>query len=278
MSDNNRLPVSFHNTFIPELRFISALMKLSDGTHDSMDIYEISSITGIPTGESSGKVEPHIRYSVAMQLIRSEKNNKKYILELSDIGKLIFLEDPYLSEDLSLWWLHLNLCNKYSGAETWYQTFIGSTRVLGEEFNKNGLDAFLNSKMNSAINNVSGAMLRMYDELASFKSIRALEKKENNIIKRNSAPLNNSYIVLYAYLVLKEWEYLFPNRDQLTLEEFNLSQFFELLFWDKFKIHECLEMLSNKEFIRFDLSLGKPVLQKLRSSFDILSSIYENLL
>ena len=53
------LNVNFHQTFRPEKQYIAAILELS-GDNETHSVREISALTGIPNGESSGKVEPHI--------------------------------------------------------------------------------------------------------------------------------------------------------------------------------------------------------------------------
>lgn len=58
--------LNFHQTFPPTTDGISRLLSVADrgGAYTKE---EISQMTGIPTGKSSGKVEPYIRYAVYMR-------------------------------------------------------------------------------------------------------------------------------------------------------------------------------------------------------------------
>lgn len=56
-----RLSRSFHQTFIPERHYINALLKFA-AKGGQGDIQAISECTGIPTGQSSGKVAPILDY------------------------------------------------------------------------------------------------------------------------------------------------------------------------------------------------------------------------
>lgn len=75
----HRLPVTFHQTFIPERAHISALLKFaasgneSTSTPLSVTDQEISVETGIPTGQSSGKVPAMLDYCRGMGLIQLER-------------------------------------------------------------------------------------------------------------------------------------------------------------------------------------------------------------
>ena len=98
---NKKVDVSFHGTFPPTLRYISEIVKLASqnfsGTKE-----EISEITGIPTGEKTGKVVPHIKYAKFMNLITSSDiENGKFNLELTDLGQLIYQEDKFFIDKIS---------------------------------------------------------------------------------------------------------------------------------------------------------------------------------
>ena len=60
--------IEFHKTFQPQDTYITKILELAaqgySGTKE-----EISAVTGIPTGKTSGKVIPHIRYAAFMGLI-----------------------------------------------------------------------------------------------------------------------------------------------------------------------------------------------------------------
>ena len=53
---------NFHQTFQPEPEYISSILNLARD-EEVLTVKEISTVTGIPTGESSGKVEPKILYA-----------------------------------------------------------------------------------------------------------------------------------------------------------------------------------------------------------------------
>ena len=62
MNKEKRYSVNFHATFLPDLVNISRLLEIADN-YDYLSKEEIFELTGIPTGESTGKVEPHIKYA-----------------------------------------------------------------------------------------------------------------------------------------------------------------------------------------------------------------------
>src|SRR4051794_7387572 len=92
------LPPSFHETFFPDRRHLSALLKLAKpGYEGSID--GISAATGIPTGKSSGKVLPHLKYAHAMGITTIPTlSNGVYAVQLTSLGRLFSVEDPLLHE------------------------------------------------------------------------------------------------------------------------------------------------------------------------------------
>lgn len=107
--------VNFHKTFAPQDSYISKILELAEygysGTKE-----EISKITGIPTGKTSGKVVPHILYSYYMGLVNYKIEKGKLSLSLTDLGKVIYNEDKYLFEDITKLICHFNISDETNGA------------------------------------------------------------------------------------------------------------------------------------------------------------------
>jgi hypothetical protein len=79
------LSANFSQTFLPDRRLISLLVTFAEKGRGG-NKREISELTGIPTGESTGKVEPIIYFSLAMGLIKASNDKGVWRLELSDLG------------------------------------------------------------------------------------------------------------------------------------------------------------------------------------------------
>ena len=110
--------IEFHKTFQPQDTYITRILELAargySGTKE-----EISSVTGIPTGKTSGKVVPHIRYAAFMGLVNYEKDGGKFTLSLSGLGEVVYREDKYLYEKITKLICHFNICDKENGAPIW---------------------------------------------------------------------------------------------------------------------------------------------------------------
>ena len=114
--------LNFHQTFKPEKQYIAAILDIA-GDPDFRTIKEISMMTGIPTGESSGKVEPHIIYADYMGLINYEKKDGKYCLTRSFLGETVYMEDPGLQEKLTKLLCHAMIVRRENGAKLWSAIF-----------------------------------------------------------------------------------------------------------------------------------------------------------
>ena len=89
--------LEFHKTFSAETGYVSKILQLAiekiSGTKD-----ELSKISGIPTGKTSGKVIPHIKYAAYMGLIDYSVDGKGvYALSATKLGEEIFMQDPFLA-------------------------------------------------------------------------------------------------------------------------------------------------------------------------------------
>ena len=111
--------INFHQTFYPNFDYIGKILEVANGT-EKYTIEKLSQITGIPTGASSGKVLPHINYSEYMYLIESDNNSGEYSLKRTELGNLIFSEDPYFSEDISRLICHMLLTSPIIGSGLWF--------------------------------------------------------------------------------------------------------------------------------------------------------------
>ena len=106
--------LSFHQTFPPERDCLARLLELASDM-PPMTKEQISQVTGIPTGTSSGKVEPHIQYAEFMGLICDLRSQGLHCLTRTALGEQIYLSDPFLSEPLSQLLCHANICREYRG-------------------------------------------------------------------------------------------------------------------------------------------------------------------
>ncbi len=104
------LPLNLPQSFLPERRLLSALLAFAE-QQGSGEKEAISAATGIPTGKSTGKVVLLIHYALGMGLITATRQGATWQLGLTPVGAQVRREDPYLSEPLTLWLLHVLGCD-----------------------------------------------------------------------------------------------------------------------------------------------------------------------
>ena len=181
----NRLPINFHKSFIPERHYIHAMMRFSAGGQTG-DYPQISTVTGIPMGASSGKVPAILDYCKAMGLIclmgKSRSSVKKP--DLTPFGRVVFREDPHLKERITQWIAHFNLCSVIGGADAWYQVFFEGVQTLGSKFTKNRLQEHLAFVYGNQKGNLAGPLVRMYQDEASFQACSALIEADGYVCRQ----------------------------------------------------------------------------------------------
>lgn len=216
-----RLSRNFHQTFIPERRFINLLLKYA-ASGKSGNIQDISQETGIPTGKYSGKVSPTIDYCCGMGLLTIPKKHSSIKKpELTSFGRVVFLEDPFLKTEITQWIAHLNLCSKDNGAEIWYQTFWNGAIRLGSEFERKDLENYLKTVFQATSKNIIGPLIGMYKEEASFAKCGALLEKEKRLIRRKM-PIRDDYAWGYSAWLLSSMEKISNSSEQITIPQIEM--------------------------------------------------------
>lgn len=276
LNSQDRLSLSFHQTFIPERHY---LVKLMDYAVDGKvgDLREISNLTGIPTGNTSGKVEPLIRYSEGMGLVKASKDKgKRWRLSVTPLGGQVRNNDPYISETLSQWLLHIRLCRPNGGAEVWYRVFTEGRLALGGSFSKDALKQYLVNCYGDR-SSLPGPIVRMYNDSASFDKCAALVEKDG-VITFRPMPNQQSYFPGLSALLMLGWEELFGNQMQIGLDEFeSRSNFFTILGWSNEDIHYFLDWLVDQGRIVRDSRAGGTVLLRTENTDTTLEHIYDGL-
>lgn len=108
----------FHSSFPPQLSYVAKILHLAAQNFSGNKV-EISNITGIPTGDHSGKVLPHIKYANYMGLIYVTNKEGKINLRLTELGGIVYNEDPYMMEEVTKLVTNFWLTDKQLGAPQW---------------------------------------------------------------------------------------------------------------------------------------------------------------
>lgn len=263
--------LNFHQTFKPEKKHITELLMLANNCVE-LTKEEISYATGIPQGASSGKVVPHIEYAKFMGLIDYTLNKGKYTIELTPLGELIKDEDISLSEELTLLLLHSMLVRNESGADLWNFVF----HIFPQKYSSTCSIEVLKKEVNDYfLTNVNLSPLRSsYDDLFSDLNIINFDDDEITI---NQSNYNDQFDYLYGYVLYDYWEKLYPNSNEISINELSKLCFRQTFGWSQSEENLVLEKLSNKGIVRLNKQLMPYTILKLNDKNTLLEQIYSEL-
>lgn len=271
------LPPSFHETFFPDRRHLSALLKLAkSGYEGTLDA--ISTDTGIPTGKSSGKVLPHLKYAHAMGITTTAAvRDGVYTLQLAPLGRLFAVEDPLLHEPLTQLILHLMLSRPIGGASAWHVLFGRSRLALGRASTVEATTSFLIQELGNS-SSLPGPLFSTYREEASLARTGMLTV-DKDVILRGALPSSQEFYWAYAFCWLTYWEQTAPGVQQLPLSELEtVSRFFEGSGWAHQTVDEFLAWTTAQGITRVDRQTGTPLVMKIKRSDELTAQIYSELL
>jgi len=285
---NQGLPLNFPQTFLPERRFITKLLEFAElkGQGNKVSIGEK---TGIPTGNSTGKVEPMIHYALGMGLITGHKRDGAvWQLNLTQLGDVVIQEDRYLKESQTLWMLHIMLCRRYTlstpavgFADAWFALFAEGGFRLGEKFTVSSLQSFLTDRHGekSYLQSLSSVVVRSYLEDSCLGYIDVLQKGADEMLFRKKAPVDTASFPVYAACFYLIWEDLFFDENQITLDTFaEQSRFFATMNWNDSMISRWLMWMSDQGILQVDRYTGSPVLLRLKKTEQCVAEIYSELI
>lgn len=286
----SQLPLNFPQTFLPERRLLSKILEFAAKNGSGTKV-AIGEITGIPTGKSTGKVEPIIYYASGMGLINARKKNAGiWELSITQLGSLIIQEDPFLSELQTLWMLHLMLCRRERGTDLvsgpgvtdpWFALFAEGSFRLGTQFKQSSFQEVLTDRYGekSYLQSLAGVVLRSYLRESCFGHIGVLHQTEDELIVRLTAPIDKEFFPVYAAYFYLIWDELFLGDDQVSLDVFSeRSHFFSIINWEDSAKSRWLTWMSDQGLIQVDRYTGSPVLLRLKTTDLVVMEIYSELI
>ncbi len=283
------LPLNFAMNFLPERVLLSRLLAFAavggSGTKEAISVE-----TDIPTGHSTGKVEPMIGYAQAMGLVVAERSTKVWRLTATELGQRIALGDPYLTEPQTQWLLHLLLCRRrdldeplMGIADAWFALFAEGVVRLGRSFLVEDYLQFLQERHGdkSYLKGLAAMVIRSYFEpnaLAAVAPLHAEKRESKRWLVRNSAPTDRSYFPIYAAWLGLVWDQLYPQRQQIGLDELaSTSGLSALLDWSEGQIARWLDWMVDRGWIAVDRQTGTALLLRLRPTAVLVAAIYSEL-
>ena len=288
-SQDLSLPLNFPQTFLPDRRLLRALLAFA-ASGGSGDKVAIGHITGIPTGNSTGKVEPMIRYALGMGLITAAKTGSSWQLNLTPLGTMVQREDPFLSEPVTLWLLHILLSRRCGHslpaigiADAWFALFAEGGFRLGSRFNQADYFDFLRSRYGekSYLKSLSGLVPRMYAEDSSFAAIGALILDDTTDAPhwiRTAAPIEHAFFPAYAVYLYLLWDENYADTRQVIFEDFARDmRLLALLGWNASDVQRWLDWLADSGLVKIDRYTGDAVLLRLRETDEVVNALYSEL-
>lgn len=275
MIKNESINLNFHATFNPDFEYITKILEIADQS-DGLTKEEISDVTGIPTGKSTGKVEPHIMYCKYMKLINFKKENKKYYINSTDLGKIIKLEDLYFLENITKLICHYFLTSRMDGAILWSKIFRDMQYKYGNNIKESIVIRELEEEFNIKIKISPFNSCYIHEKsLASLNLVKFSDLKDDKIISFNKNIYYEDALYVYAFTLIKELEELDQNRKEFSINEIIQELKWNQGFcWDENMAIEVLEKINDESIINLNRQLNPMTVIINKSSEDILDSLY----
>lgn len=264
--------LNFHLTFPPDGNMLSRLIS-SEIFGCEMTKEEISSQTGIPTGKSSGKVNPHIAYASYMGLVTDSGKEGKHLVQLTQLGRKILSEDPSLCEEVTVMTCFLRMVNQFTGAPLWWKMMCDILPQNPSGISMNAVNYELRKE--TTVNVDLGPFFSSMDS-AFFAPLDLLSHdSESASIQKHT--FNNDLVYAYAYGLFYEWSHLFPNQDEITANELGQLQVTKSLGWNSADLYAAMENMSEKGILRFNRQLAPFTVTKVMELEDIVDRLYSEL-
>lgn len=251
--------LNFHGTFPPTPAYIGRILKIADGEEKTVE--EISELTGIPQGKSSGKVEPHIAYAAYMGLLDKENFSK------TKLGKTVLKEDSVLSEKLTQLVCH-SMLTSITGAEMWHFFFRELMPENKEGISRLRLTDVMIQKFGTA--RYAPVISTYTKQLVKLK----LLEDDGDIIKISPLPVERDMLYVYGFALLHEWENIFPNDIEITATQLETMKFGAAYGWDNNTEYEVLKRLCDKEIIGMNNQLIPFTLKRLTTENTLIPKLY----
>lgn len=266
--------VEFHKTFQPQDTYIVKIMELAANNYSGTK-EEISSLTGIPTGKTSGKVIPHIRYAAFMGFIEYSKDGTNYTISLTRLGEIVIREDKYLFESVTKMLAHYFISSPFDGALIW--SFIYNSLpyrlddIVSEElvFNK-----FMEVFQHEGKDNLN-VIKKSYTN--GFWQNLDLMDWDNGLCLVSQI-YNEDFLYVYAYTLLRDWEMNKSSEHELTVTQISNELCWSKRFhFDDAETLNALDELAFKGFISLNKQLSPCTVVRLENSENLVNKLYDSL-
>ncbi|MCX7020202.1 MAG: DUF4007 family protein [Candidatus Sumerlaeota bacterium] len=218
-----------------------------------------------------------VDYCRGMGLIRLFDEGRDTIRRprLTPFGRAVLSSDRFLKEPLTQWIAHFHLCSAISGAEVWYQTFVGSAAYLGNEFRREALENHLAAVLSSKARGLIGPLIRMYEDDASFSTCGALAEADG-LIRRRAAPVDNKMAGGYGAWIVQLIGDHFPDSQQVSAAELESRAAWRTISgWGISESPRVLELVERKGVVQVDRHMNPWLIQMKVSADSAWASMYD---
>jgi len=261
-------PLTFHQTFRPELPHMSNLLSIDQGIFSKE---KLSHIFCIPTGKVSGKVEANLLYAQAAGLLRFSKNGNNFKINRTQIGSVIFDNDSFLEEYCTKVFIHYMFCKLNSELVLWEMLFRTFHKGVKQFYRKDFLQ-YISKKLpgrdkiklsplwgayigNNALLNIG--ILNSNDDLFSFGRVDILENS----------------VYWYGYLLLHFLKEIDSKRLDFTLDEILQNGFSAIFGWKPDEVRHILNLLGNENIVGINKQFSNYHIYIHRGPEDIVSDL-----
>lgn len=214
--------------------------------------------------------------------------------ELSDLGRIISENDPYLEDEVTLWILHSNLVKNIKEATTWFMYF---NRCDAEELEKKQIEYVLLRETTKYANGQSFSEKSLYSDIDVLLSMYGKTKEKTDPEDKNISPFSilglikkveGKYVKTHPNLkkfneiiVLYELSIMLNERESISIEdaiesENGLAKIYNLT---NVMANGLLDKLDAAGYIRVDRTAGLDMIypvEKLDTN-QIIIDYYKNI-
>lgn len=266
------------------------LTKGLNAVHDNPRVFsENSGADALGVGTNMAKA---IRYWLRTAELTCE--HQRDGVTLTELGNLIFKNDPYFEDIFSLWVIHANICRNFRLATSWNIFFnnIDVTSFKRDELISMMTENIINitgdtNPPERSISDDCAAILQMYTEngdtssdpeekrTSPFAVLGFLNKIDNNTFEMQHPAMNSiePSLILYVFAdKLREDGVL--SIDEIVSGANMPGKVFNL---NRVSINEYLDQLQNKGYIRVNRTAGLDVVypSNTPTTYDTLVEHYE---
>lgn len=273
----NRSLLKFHETFQPESAYLAKILDLASQSYSGTK-FEISDITGIPTGKQKGKVEPHIKYASYMGLVDYNVDKGVYHLSLTELGNEVFVQDKFLHETLTQWICHYEISRKDVGAPQWayivHNGHSGYYQYNSSSYHLDKANALFSTDID--FEEMFGVVKRSYTD-GFFSGINYLKWEDSVEYIEHSE--NPELVFVYALAILDSWKRMFPQKSEITITELlEVIEFGKIFNVNEEEVDGILDSLCNEGLLRLNRQLYPPTVIATANSDEVICNLYNRLL